>query len=385
MQILTILGAINVKINKKKIIYVFFLLILVMCQGLVIKTHAQKVPIALQDKTLLAPINKATYKKAAEDYMANGGKTKENRNRLVFLAVSQIDNNFRYYQRNRRVARDLFQTVMDILEIGASTAISITNGARAKSIIGEGLTFIQGGRASANKNLKLLEMQILFNKMIEKRSEILTSILDKCNLSDEQYPFDRALVDITAYFNAGTMDYALSALNNDTGAAAKAAQDLLQAKINAGITGAPSQKQIDATDVNFRKLREIFEHNATLQKVIDDEKAKPTPNAQIIKDAEEKQTKILDGVRVLFLLIEADSNLSPLLDEIPKKYGKDNPTAKLRLENGLNKLKTDSKNAKIDDYEFILLKLNGVVIEKLETNGVLNESLLKILNTYKKP
>lgn len=371
------------QVKTKRIKYVFFLLILMMCDCLILSANAQKIPIALQDETLFSPIKKETYQEAAKAYQTS--QTKENRNRLVFLAVSQMDINFRYYQRKRRIGRDLFQTVLDILEIGASTAISITNGSRAKSIIGEGLTFLQGGRASVNKNLRLLEMQILFNKMIEKRSGILVGILGNSNLSNEQYPFDRALVDLVAYFNAGTMDFALSTLATDTGASAKAAEDLLAAKRKAGIVGEPSQTQIDAADANFRKLRSIFSDYAALQKQINDEKAKASSNAQTLKDAEEKQAKILEGVKGLFLLIEADPNLSSLLDEIPEKYGKDNAGAKLRLENGVRKLKDDAKNATIDDYEFILLKLTGVGIDKLDTNPGLNESFLKILNTYKKP
>ncbi len=178
-------------------------LALVFCAILCVPSKAQKLPLAFEKDTFLAPTNAKEYEDLAKDYKTK--RDKLSRNKLIFTAVSQIDLNFRKYQRDRRIRRDLFQIVLDILEIGASTAISITKGERPKSIIAEGLSFLQGSRTSVNKNLRLLEMQVLFNKMIEKRAETLTRIIEKSKESDEAYPFELAFVDIVAYYQAGTI------------------------------------------------------------------------------------------------------------------------------------------------------------------------------------
>lgn len=365
----------------KRIRNISLVLILFWCAGAFQTVGAQTIPFALEKKTALSPVNRDVYRNAAADYEKS--RSKEDRNRLIFLAVSQIDVNFRHYQRKRRIGRDLFQTLLDILEIGASSAISITNGERAKSIIGESLTFLQGSRASVNKNLRLLEMQILFNKMIEKRSEVLVDILDKANLSNEQYPFDRAYIDIIAYFNAGTWDFALSTLATDSGAAAQAAEQLLEKKREAGLKFAPTQEEVRISNVNLTKIRNIIGQYYELQTQIDAEKALATPNAANIKTAEDKQKKILNNLRVLFALIEGNSELSSFLAEIPEKYGRDNATFKAKLEASLRTLTEDMSKATIADFDLILPKLSGVIVDNISRNPASSVELQKILDTYK--
>ena len=191
---------------------------------------AQKKPIALQSTTSLSAISKAEYEAVATSY--RGRRNEQDRNRLIYMAISQIDLNFRDYQRKRRIGRDLFETVMDILEVGAVAAVSITNGVRSKAIINDGLAFLKGSRASVNKNLRLLDLQILFNKMREDRAVVMQRILDNVDDPIESYPFERAYMEIVDYYIAGTMDNALSSLASETGKAAdKAESDLERKKI----------------------------------------------------------------------------------------------------------------------------------------------------------
>lgn len=202
--------------------------ILLLLFGVPGSTFGQTLPVALKTKTEMSPINVKTYSAAVQAYQANPNK--ETRNKLIYLAVSQIDMNFREYQRDRRIGRDSFNILMDILELAASTATSIVNGPRPKEVINFSLTFLQGSRSSINKNLRLLEMQILFNKMIEQRSKLMITILDNVTKSHSDYPFERAYLDIIAYYTAGTWDSALSALAVDTGKSAETAIEQLSTK-----------------------------------------------------------------------------------------------------------------------------------------------------------
>src|SRR5436309_4835381 len=87
------------------------------------------------------------------------------RNRLVGIGIDQIDALFFDKLKSDRKKIRLVQFILDFLEIGAATAISLTNGERAKSVISEGLGALQSSRTSLNKNFQLLERQILINKM----------------------------------------------------------------------------------------------------------------------------------------------------------------------------------------------------------------------------
>jgi hypothetical protein len=200
-------------------------LILAFVGGFFSDVHGQKKPFLLNPNTTLSPLSKNYYKDVADRYKNN--PTKEDRDRLIFMAVSQIDINFRAYQRNRRVGNNLFQTLVDILEVGAVAAVSITNGVRAKSVINDGLAFVKGSRASVNKNLRLLELQIIFNKMRENRAKVLNRMLENVKENDANYPFERAYLDIVDYYIAGTMDDALASVATDTGTTAKEAEKKL--------------------------------------------------------------------------------------------------------------------------------------------------------------
>lgn len=203
-------------------------LAIVLCLSSLPSARAQKKPTAMGPHGSLSPASSAYYEEVAAAYKAdiaanNASKALIDRNRLIYLAIDQMDLNFYDFQKSTRKKRAFFQTVLDILEIGASTAISITNGERAKTLIAEGLGAVQAGRTSINKNFALKDTQILFNKMVAKRAQMLGQILIKSVQGVDQYPFEAALIDLIAYFRAGTFDGALENLNIDTGAEAAAA------------------------------------------------------------------------------------------------------------------------------------------------------------------
>jgi hypothetical protein len=226
------------------------------CLSSVVPAGAQKKPAALGSNAPLSPNSSANYGTVAAAYKADllagdASKALIDRNRLIYLAIDQIDLNFYDFQKSTRKKRALLQTVLDILEIGASTAISITNGTRAKTLIAEGLGAVQAGRTSINKNFALKDTQILFNKMVERRAQVLGTILTKSVQAVDQYPFEAALIDIIAYYRAGTFDGALENLNIDTGSAAAAATKALTALKIATTAQLQSGQKLDAVLVDL--------------------------------------------------------------------------------------------------------------------------------------
>ena len=394
----------NLKILNEISKYIFC--ILALCLNFYLPVTAQKLPIALQNKTALSPINKQSYETIAARYAGN--PTTADTDKLVFMAISQIDINFGYFVKNRRIKNNLFQTVMDILEVGAATAISITNGERSKSIIADALGFIQGSRSKVNKNLRLLEQQILFNKMIEKRSLILTRILDNARqYSDAQYPFERMFIDVVAYYEAGTTDAALSALATDTGANAQnAQQQLAQAERNAGIILAPTAVQIRTSRENSDFVQAIIDRYvaagtqiteadtaiAAQQAIITRETANASENSAdlitaantAITQAQQKKTtaqavqkKSFDDLKAIYNSVKADPILAPLLETLPERY----PDIADRIQGRLTRIENDQGT--FEDYAFTLRQLLRSVIEAIPENPTVIERTKTILDSVK--
>lgn len=207
--------------------------------GKVTFTHAQDLPIALEKKSDLSPRNKKDFAilvnkyKTAVCFDGTPGCVRsdvlavEARDALIYATISQIDLNFSQYQRNVRHRKAIFETLMDFLKLGADTAAVISNGSRAKTIITASSALVQLLRESTEKNLRLKETQILFNKMETNRFKVLAMILTKIRGDNSletplakkgiaDYPFDAAWVDLVAYYRAGTLDTALSDLASDT-------------------------------------------------------------------------------------------------------------------------------------------------------------------------
>jgi hypothetical protein len=381
----------------------FSILLLCLAFGLPAKGQ-KKLPFALADGTPMSSITADQYSQEAEAYKKD--RTQDRRNRLIFMAVSQIDLHFRSYERKRRHRNNLFQTVINILEVGAATAISITNGERAKSLIADGLGFIQGSRDSINKNFRLLERQVLVNKMIEKRAKILVQIYERSNMSEAEYPFERAFVDLLDYFEAGTMDSALNSLATDTGASANnASQQLVEAKRKAGIVLAPTTEQIKVSRLNSDTAQAFIDSEAAArkqveeadkkikaaEKTITDENAKPNPDAAVInqetqkkakaeidkKTAQGAQTAALDKLKAIFSSIEQDSVLSPLLDQLPEK----NPNLASSINASLGRIR--SQNGAPDDYASIILKFYRRVTDAVLDNPTAVERAKNILESVK--
>ena len=390
--------------QRKILKHLTFVIVLALAGALNSFVSAQKLPQALQSNTVLSPVNRATYEAAAKAYETNPNQ--QNRNKLIFMAVYQIDLNFGVFVKQKRHRNDFFQTVLDILEVGAATAISISNGERAKSVIADALGFVQGSRTRINKNLRLLEQQILVNKMIEKRSVALANIYEKTNDSNDQYPFERAYIDILAYYQAGTTDSALSSLATDTGASATAAQkDLIAAKRKANIIVAPTTAQItisransdfvqgfvDSYDDAGDKITDADAKIAAAVAVIAAENAKAAPNAAAVNTAtankaaaeaaktaaQASQTAAKNKLKAIFNAIEQDPVLSPLFDELPEKY----PNLDPPIEESLARIR--AKNGTLDDYGSVLLKFFGLVTDAANDDPTIVDRAKNLVDSFR--
>jgi hypothetical protein len=192
----------------------------------------QKTPdIFKTDQAGSTSANSKAYVNSLETAYTNAATPEEKkllRNRLIYIAVEQIDTVFNDYRKKSRKRTELLNFLFDFLEIGISTTIGVINGERAKSVLADVLTGFKGSRTAANKNFHLAETQILFNKMVTNRSKTLVIIYKKLNEDTVSYPWERARSDLRNYFFAGTFDDALNSLSIDTGAEASEAVATIQ-------------------------------------------------------------------------------------------------------------------------------------------------------------
>lgn len=311
---------------------------------------------------------------------ADREKAKVIRNKLIFIGVEQVDTEFNNYRKKSRKRSDLLQFIFDFLEVGASTAIAIVNGERAKEVIAEALTGFKGARTSFTRNFRLLETQILFNKMVSNRSQRLTAIYDKLNDPVLSYPWERARSELRDYFFAGTIDDALNSLSIDTGSEANTSQaNLEQMKRTAGIVGEPTQAQRDESTSNFQKIRGISRIGLPAERDLTAERQKPEDSQDKDKIEQLTQTRqaVLDDLRGIFDAIEADTKLKPLVDRIPEAFGNDQ-----RIMDALSRIR-EKRDPSVNDYDMVLTKLNGVITEELPQDPTLAGRLGRILSTSK--
>jgi hypothetical protein len=389
-------------------------LILLLCVILLATStvQAQKKPPILTDKTISAfNVGEITKLQSAAGDVTNPAAAKLARNKLIAITVEQVDTAFNEYRTKSRKNTDRLNFLFDFLEIGASSAISIVKGGlRAKSMIGEGLSLFQGSRSAFNKDFRFLERQILFDKMVAKRSEKLTAIYGKLNQETLEYPWEQARSELRDYFFAGTIDEALSGLSRDTGAAAATAvADLAEAKKNAGIVGAVSTKELaahrafgtlldplgDSFDAAANAITKADEEIAAAQKKIDEEALKPAAqqNQATITAANtakataegskkaptETQAKLLAKMKALFAKVLDNPILTPVLPEISKGTPRLRIGAaqKQRIEDSLKKARDNT--ADFRDYQRVLLSLRAYVVDIVETDPRPSDEFQKIL------
>ena len=186
------------------------------------------------------------------------------RNELIKYVQGRVDRFYEESTNKKKFNRTLLQTIFDVLEIGAATAIGITNGERVKEVIGISLAGLQAARTSFNKNFELLQTRIIVNKMRENRAQILTRIVDDMNKPVSDYSWLDAKNDLRQYLYAGTFSNALDSLAAETGEAAQNAETALRI-VSGDLVIVP-----EATAVNVTRARDANQILDELEKKLGD-------------------------------------------------------------------------------------------------------------------
>ena len=343
-------------------------------------TDADKVPVGLRQFCILANAN------------VNGDK--DTRNDLIELVVGQIDDHYRDYKNGIRKKNNFFQTILDILEVGASTTIDFIKGERPKTVIASALTGLKGGRSAFNKNFELRQLDVLINRMNTDRAEVLARIIENKNAPSDKYRWLQAKRDLRNYYEAGTWGHALDSLISTTGSEAdvaeKIVEDLNNLKKAAGIQLAPTSRQYEAaisldklileiespSEVAEEKLETAKKEIDRAQTNIEAAKNETPENTAKIKEwtdkkeaAEKVKTEAsaviatnLERVKKIYDAANLDPVVKVLMAEIPNTFAT------------LPKLAASRKNIKdgmgtVEDYISVLQKLIGIATDDLDKHS----------------
>lgn len=361
------------------------------------------------------------------------------RNELLSDALSYIDDAYGDFKNGLAAGRDRTNFVADLVELGTSAAIGITNGERPLQILGIALTAFRGGRKSADANFyKDQSTPILISKMDGNRARVRALIEERKKKDTVSYAIGDAISDIVEYYNAGTLVEAFVKLSEDTAVQTKQAEaELTELKRRAGVLLAPTEDEIRISRENSTALdalaeayddaaskvddAETAETDATTEinaanqriaaaeQIITVENGKPTPDLNVIAKANEEKAKgvndkakaegdklaatnaktaaiaartaALANLKGTYDAVEGDPALTLLLDKIPDLPGY-SAGFKARLVASLQRLKQSAGTP--DDYVIILRQVNKVVRLNLSHDPTLNERMQKILNVNQK-
>ena len=304
--------------------------------------------------------------------LKNSALAKQLRNKLIFETVDQLKASSDNYKKGKINRNKWLQTIFDVLEIGAATAISIMNGERAKTVTADALSGLQAGRTALNKDLKLLEIEAAFNKLKALQADKLSLVYARLDEDVVEFSWKDAKSMLRDYLNLDINDAiaGISDTANNEKIAAEARADMLK---KAGISIGVTKAQYDLSAKNFVAIRAIIREFPADAPV----GAAPA----VVSSVEKKRDEVIAKLRSMYDLIVSIPKLNKILTAIPDD-SRLSPGAKAIYQTSLANLTANNymdKKLALSDYERILLAFNRGVTAKLVEDPKLAEEVGKII------
>lgn len=165
---------------------------------------------------------------------------------LIFL----IDVNYHQFENELYRGRALFDTATDLAIVGLGAAGALVDATGTQAILAAISGGIGGARVSINKNFfREQSTNALISTMRASRKAKLNFMRGAETLSILDYTMSRALVDITEYYNAGTIVGAFESIVSEAGqkeqTATQAIERRVEEKMEFQYTIGPLRDQID--------------------------------------------------------------------------------------------------------------------------------------------
>jgi hypothetical protein len=170
---------------------------------------------------------------------------KEFRNNFINSRILALDLVFEDFQHVVGREGVLFSIGTDLSTLALTGATSVVPIKETKTILSAIATGIGGAKGSVDKNLFLKQtMDVMLVKMKANRAEVLADIQKKMKeLGTNVYPLTASLVDLEAYYRAGTLTQALIGIMEKSAGTIKDSEQ--KTKDTLGLTSdSGSQQQI---------------------------------------------------------------------------------------------------------------------------------------------
>ncbi|MEO6589796.1 MAG: hypothetical protein ABIP06_10875 [Pyrinomonadaceae bacterium] len=282
----------SLHLKQFSIVTISFLCLIVFSSGSAFgqkKPKTLKLDVDIDDRQLCSrsPVNGVEriansqfcdYHTQYNDPKLTEAQKKAYRNEMIELVRGQVDTYYKLRKDGRKTDIRWLQMIFDVLEVGSSTAISIMNGERAKTVVGAALSGFQGGRTAFNRNFDILQTQALINKMTANRIEILLEIEAAKDQSTQDYSWYEAKNDLRRYLLAGTYSNGLDSLVKETGEEAARAERTLREVKNRPILD-------EVTEQNFTRMKSVNVILETLRKdSVSEDETKQEAARKILRD-----------------------------------------------------------------------------------------------------
>ena len=281
----------------------------------------------------------AEYRTALGSVPDGPAKAKVIRNELIEDVLPYVDGAYIDFITDLQAGRDRTNFVADLVELGTSAAVGITNGERPLQILGVALTAFRGGRRSADLNFyREQTTPVLIAKMDGNRARVRATILTREKDGVADYPIGAAISDIVDYYNAGTLVRAFTELSKDTALQTRQSEDeLFKVKVHTTpeTTAEARNLSVGASDI----IQDLFnELQDTTQK--------------------DSATRRLQSI---VAKLEGDKDIAPLLK---KANISSTDTDGVKLRTGLVEIR---KSLAIVDNNNLLNRINQAVVDSKPT------------------
>lgn len=184
--------------------------------------HASSCPVTVTKGT---GVSTMAATRTAYDAPANAAKRKEFRDEFIDRCVAAINGSYGVFADSLRSDQKSFSIGAETLGTGFTSAAALAKSARTKTFLATYATFVLGLKGTVDKELFVNQaLSALKAQMAASRAKVMVEITKGKALSDAEYSLNAAIFHLQTYYEAGTLDGALSSINVDAGAKSLEAQ-----------------------------------------------------------------------------------------------------------------------------------------------------------------
>ena len=196
-------------LKSASIIFLFVALPLSGCRSMSGYPDGRKITLIPQEGS--ENLKDSTLRNCLSEKCAS--KKKTCRDEIIRSRMAWGDQNFYQFERALREESVRSDLGVDWLELIISAAISTVGGGQTKSILGVVSTTIQGAKSAFDKHTfreKSIDAILAHMRFLRMEQELV--IRKRLVKSVQEYPLEAALVDLSKYYNAGTVSEAMISL-----------------------------------------------------------------------------------------------------------------------------------------------------------------------------